>query len=241
MVGVTGNFSELHYPTQNAVPGLFGSNTTGGGAFYTHRLSKKHYLGATYQFQRYLASSATLTAPTTETHSVLLFYTLYFKPTLALSLSGGPQYADTYGAGVPPYQAWVPSGGGSLSWQGRHTSLLASYSRRITDGGGLEGAVKSNAADASIRRQFLRSVSGTIGAQYATNRALELLPAYNENGHILAGNVAINKTLGQHVNATATYLRLHQDYSDLSLVSYFPNRDRVSLSIGYQFERPLGR
>lgn len=241
MVGLTGNVSELRYPKQDEISGIFNSNTVGGGAFYTHRLSGKHYVGATYQYQRYLASSSSLTVPTTETQSLLLFYTVYFKPTLSLSLSGGPQHADTYGAGVAPYQNWVPSAGGSLNWQGRHTSMMASYSRRITDGGGLEGAVRSNAADASIRRQLLRSLNGTIGAEYATNQVLDALPAYNANGHTITGNAALNKTWGEHVTATATYLRLHQDYSDPSLVSYFPNKDRVSLSIGYQFARPLGR
>jgi hypothetical protein len=84
-------------------------------------------------------------------------------------------------------------------------------------------------------------LNGTIGAEYATNQVLDALPAYNANGHTITGNAALNKTWGEHVTATATYLRLHQDYSDPSLVSYFPNKDRVSLSIGYQFARPLGR
>ncbi len=37
MIGATGNFSELSYPDQAQVPGLFGSSAAGGSLFYTHR------------------------------------------------------------------------------------------------------------------------------------------------------------------------------------------------------------
>jgi hypothetical protein len=35
-------------------------------------------------------------------------------------------------------------------------------------------------------------------------------------------------------------MRLHQSY-DIAALSTVPNRDRVWLSIAYQFQRPLGR
>lgn len=51
MVGAKGTLSGLWYPNRNEVPGLFGSTAEAGEAFYTHRLSGRHYIGATYQFQ----------------------------------------------------------------------------------------------------------------------------------------------------------------------------------------------
>ena len=57
MVGASGTFTNLHYPNPAQVPGLSDSSSRGGSAFYTHRLAKMHYIGATYQYQRFLAYS----------------------------------------------------------------------------------------------------------------------------------------------------------------------------------------
>ncbi len=248
MVGATGNFSELRYPNQSQVPGLFGSTTTGGSAFYTHRLSGKHYLGVTYQYQKYLTHSdgnTIQTIPATLTQSVMLFYTLYLQRTLSFSLFGGPQYSDTYGETffgilLPPLHSWSPGGGGSVNWQGQHTTLTASYSRRISDGGGLQGAVSFNGADASIRHQFTAAWSGTIGADYSVNKVLDAAALQNNGGHSISGTCSLQRAFGEHFNLTAGYLRLHQSY-DVASLAVVPNQDRVWLSIGYQFQRPLGR
>jgi hypothetical protein len=241
MVGITGNFSELDYPNHSEAPGLFNSNTTGGGGFYTHRLSGKHYIGATYQFQKYLARAPNVGDQTTQTHSIVGFYTFYFKPTLSLSFFGGPQHSETHGLNALPLDSWSPSGGGSLSWQGQRTSTSISYSRRIADGGGLEGAVTSNTADASLRRQLARNLNATFGADYATNKLLDVVPLYNTSGHSISGSASLQRALGEHFNMTLGYLRLHQTYSDIAALANAPNRDRIWVSIAYQFQKPLGR
>jgi hypothetical protein len=249
MVGATGNFSELRYPNQAEVPGLFGSSATGGSAFYTHRLSGKHYIGVTYQYQKYLTHAegdALQTLPATQTQSLMLFYTLYLQRTVSFSIFGGPQYSDTYGEVIlgqvlPPLHSWSPGGGGSLNWQGQHTSLVASYSRRISDGGGLQGAVSYNGTNASIRHQFTAALSGTLGADYSVNKVLDATAFdSSQSGHSISGNCTVQRTFGEHFNLTAGYMRLHQSY-DIAALSGAPNRDRVWLSIAYQFQRPLGR
>jgi hypothetical protein len=241
MVGVTGNFSQLHYPNHSQVPGLFDSNTSGGGAFYTHRLSGKHYIGATYQFQKYISRAPNMGDQATQTHSFVGFYTFYFKPTFSFSLFGGPQHSQTHGFGVLPLDMWSPSGGGSLSWQGQHTSISVNYSRRISDGGGLQGAVTSNSADTSLRRQLTRNLNATFGLSYATNKVLDALPASNTNGHSLSGSAALQRAFGEHFSMMLGYSRLHQTYNNIAAISNAPNRDRVSFSVSYQFQRPLGR
>ena len=86
--------------TQAQVPGLSDSSSRGGSAFYNHRLSKMHYIGATYQYQMFLAYP-TVGQSETQTQSMFLFYTVYFKPTLSVSFFGGPQYSNTQQFGVP--------------------------------------------------------------------------------------------------------------------------------------------
>lgn len=243
MVGVTGNFSELRYPNQSEVTGLYGSSATGGSAYYTHRLSGKHYIGATYQYQKYLThggASLILAGPATETQSLMLFYTLYLQRTVSFSLFGGPQYSNTYGGLFGPLHSWSPGGGGSLNWQGQHTSLITSYSQRISDGGGLQGAVSYYGADASIRHQFSPALSGTLGGDYSVNKVLDAAALSNNGGHSISGTCTVQRNFGEHFNVTAGYMRLHQSY-DVAALAVAPNRDRVWLSIGYQFQRPLGR
>src|SRR5579862_5923237 len=124
MVGASGTFANLHYPNQAQVPGLFDSSSQGGSVFFTHRISKMHYVGATYQYQR-LVSYPTLGQNETQTHALLFFYTLYASSRLSLSFFGGPQYANvglqyvTQSVVAPGFQNWNPQVGGSMGWQGR--------------------------------------------------------------------------------------------------------------------------
>jgi hypothetical protein len=162
------------------------------------------------------------------------------KPTLSISLSGGPQYSDTSQFGVPPSKAWSPAAGASLGWQGRLTSFAASYSRRINDSGGLVGAVHSNTADASVRRQFTRTVSGSVRANYANNRVLDALPQFSTNGHTLSGSASLQRQIGERLNLQLEYTRLHQSYSGIAVFSS-PDTNREAVTISYLFSRPLGR
>ena len=93
MIGASGTFSNLHYPNQSEVPGLFDSESQGGSAFYALRISKVNYLGVAYQYQR-LLSFPTQGTNETQTHALLLFYTLRPSTRFSISIFGGPQYAE---------------------------------------------------------------------------------------------------------------------------------------------------
>jgi hypothetical protein len=240
MVGASGTFTNLHYPNEAQVPGLYDSSSRGGSAFYNHRLSKMHYIGATYQYQMFLAYP-TVGQSETQTSSIYLFYTVYLKPTLSISAFGGPQYSNTQQFGVPTMTGWSPAGGASMSWQGRLTSFAASYSRSVNSGGGLAGAVEASTASGSFRRQLTRMLSISVGASYASNDVLDALPAFNNGGQTISGNASVQRKIGEHFNLQAQYTRLHQTYSDIAAISSTPNRNRVAVLVSYQFSRPLGR
>lgn len=240
MVGASGTFTNLHYSNPAQVPGLSDSSSKGGSAFYSHRLSKMHYLGATYQYQTFLASP-TMGQSETQTHSIFGFYTIYLKPTFSVSLFGGPQYSNTQQFGLPISSAWSPGGGASMSWQGKLTSFAASYSKAINEGGGLVGAVQSNSAAISARRQLARTLSMSIGGGYANNSVLDALPSLNTSGHTISGNASVQRQVHEHLNLQLQYMRLHQSYSDIAAISSIPDTNLVRASISYQFARPLGR
>jgi len=240
MIGASGNFTNLHYPNATQVPGLFDSSSRGGSAFYNHRLSKMNYIGATYQYQTFF-SYLTGGQSETQTQSILLFYTLYFKPTLSLSLFGGPQYSNTQQLGLPSSQSWSPSGGASFGWQGKVTSVAASYSQAISGGGGLVGAVHYYGVNGSVRQRFTRTLSGGISGNYSNNQVLDALPGYDNNGHTVSGSASLQYQIGQNLNAGVQYTRMHQSYNDVPAISVVPDHNRIAVSISYQFSKSLGR
>ena len=247
MVGASGTFTNLHYPDQAEVPGLFDSSSQGGSAFYSLRISKLHYVGVTYQYQR-LLSYPTQGQNETQTHRSLLFYTLYATSRLSFSVFGGPQHSDTVQPAAPPLQlqplearAWTPAAGGSMSWQGRVTNFALSYSHIIAGGGGLSGAVKMDSANTSIRQQITRSLSGSLAGMYTQNDILGSALTGGSNGHTVSGTASLQQALTQQVMLQFGYTRLHEDYSGVAVLAATPNTNREFVSISYQFSRPLGR
>jgi len=247
MVGASGTFSNLHYSNSAEVPGLFDSSSQGGSVFYSHRVSKMHYIGVTYQYQR-LISYPTTGQSETQTHALLFFYTLYATSRFSISFFGGPQHSDTVEPPLPPLRlqlpaarAWTPAAGASISWQGRLTSLAASYSHMISGGGGLIGAVHMDSATASIRQQMTRNLSGSIAGSYTQNNLLASALGDGLNGHTISGTASLQRQLLQHINLELGYTRLHQNYSGVAVLAATPNTNREFVSISYQFSRPLGR
>jgi len=247
MVGASGTFTNLHYPDQAEVPGLFDSSSQAGSVFYSLRISKMHYIGVTYEYQR-LLSYPTEGQNETQTHAILFFYTLYATSRFSVSFFGGPQYSDTVQpplpslpVQVPAARAWTPAAGASLSWQARLTNIAVSYSHIISGGGGLIGAVHMDSASASVRQQMTRSLSGSLAGGYVQNDVLASVLAGNINGHTVSGTASLQQEFGQHINLQLGYTRLHQDYSSVAVLAATPNTNREFVSISYQFSRPLGR
>jgi hypothetical protein len=241
MIGVSGTFSNLHFPNQSQVPGLFDSASRAGSAYYAGRLAARHYVGVSYQYQELLSYPGSLTNET-QTHTVLGFYTFYPNPRFSLSLFGGPQY---YNSGpqvlsvgsplLPAVTTWNGAGGGSVNWQLQYTSVAASYLHTISGGSGLIGAVKLDSTTASVGQQLTRNLSASIVGSYANNGVLS---AASLGGHTFSGSAALQRTVGQHIKLQAGYTRLHQTYK---FFSADPDTNREWISVSYQFARPLGR
>lgn len=238
MVGAKGTMSGLWYPDRLKLPGLFDSTAQAGSVFYAHRLSGRHYVGATYEFQRLLTQPG---VGETQTQSALLFYTLYLSPRMAVSFFGGPEHSDTHPGTSPPLLKWSPAAGGSVAWHGERTSIAASYAHRISDGGGLSGAVIFNRADASLRWQLARSLTAGLGGSYSTDSVLGAQPLVGFGGHAWSGTASLQHSLGQRLVVKMGYTHLHQSYSSVTAISQAPDRSNVWVSLSYQFDRQLGR
>jgi hypothetical protein len=247
MIGAGGTFSNLHYPNQSQVPGLYDSQSQGGSAFYALRISKVNYFGAAYQYQR-LQSFPTLGMNETQTHALLLFYTLRPSTRFSISIFGGPQYADlgpqfstTASTPTPGSTSWNPEAGGSLSWQGRLSNLAVSYAHTISSGGGLIGAVQQDGGTASIAQQLSKTLNAAVLGSYAQNDVLNATPLTSSNGHTVSGTASLRQQFGQHLGVQLGYTRLHQDYGTVAVLATTPNTNREFVSLSYQFSRALGR
>lgn len=241
MVGASGTFSNLHYPDLAQVPGLYDSSSQAGLAFYSVRLARTQYLGITYEYQR-LMSYPTAGLSETQTHAILFFYSLNPTSRFSISLFGGPQYSDTIQPlPLPAVRSWTPGAGASASWQGRLTSLAVSYSHVIAGGGGLAGAVQMDSANASVRQQITRTLTGSVSGGYAQNDVLGSPALGLSSGHSISGTASLQQEFGRHLNLQLGYTRLHQSYGNVGVLSLTPDTNREFVSLSYQFSKALGR
>lgn len=240
MVGATGTAGTLHYLNPNQVIGLYDSSGRGGSAFYSHRVSKRHYIGVSYQYQETLAFPRNAQSEV-ESHTIFVFYTLYLKPGLSISFSGGPQHYDISQPPLPVHGSWSPTSTASIAWQGLHTAVAVSYTHVVTGGGGLVGAFQTESATSIARWRFSRTWNAGVAASYANNKSIS--PASfltTEGGHSIFATVSAQHELGEHLQMEFGYTRLHENYGFVPSISTAPNTDRLFVSFAYHFARPLG-
>jgi hypothetical protein len=248
MIGASGNFMESNYPNQSQVAELYNSNSLGGSLFYNQRLSETQYIGVAYQYSRSNSSPVSVQVnpvnlqPEVQTHTIFAFYTIYFNPTLSLSLSGGPLYSNATQYPSPSSSSLTPSIMASIGWQKSHTNFVASYSRTVTGSLGLPGAFDSNSANGAARWEIMHTWTIGLAANYSNNKNITpSLPSSNPGGQTFSGTVSMQHSISEHLGVELGYARLHQNYSDIPIISTAPDSNREYISISYRFMQPLGR
>jgi hypothetical protein len=242
MVGASGLSEVLHYPDPALVLGLFDATSLAGTGFFSRRISMTQYFGAAFQYSDTWAYPFGGTSET-EIQTVTGFYTLYWKSKLSLSLAGGPQHYHTNRViGRSAATAWGPSVTASAGWQGTRTNFAANYSQTVTGGGGLLGAYHSKNAGAEMRWRISGVWTTSAYAAYSINRSIsQILSLVSQNGHSISGSAALERSMGEHLSLRFEYERLHQSYDNIPAIASNPDSDRGSVSIRWQFSRPLSR
>jgi hypothetical protein len=98
-----------------------------------------------------------------------------------------------------------------------------------------------DSASLSARQQITRTLNASLTGGYAQNNVIGDLALGGSSGHTISGSAFLQQTIGQHLNVQLGYTRLHQSYSNVQAISAGPDTNRESISIAYQFSRPLGR
>ena len=256
IVGISASFSQNRFrnlPDPTALgKSLIDSQSEGVRAFYSHRFSRRHSAGAMYRFQALSFKQGEAGA---STHTIFYIHSIALTPTQSLSLFVGPEFSRiqdqilvTFDLFLVVVQLKVKtsaaihsvSGGGTYEWQGKRTALRATWVRRLNDGAGLFGASRFQAGSAELRRQLARRWVADLGVGYGSTSALGLVSS-SAAYRTLSATGSVSYALAEHLGFNFRYAHLHQIGRGNLLPNRLGDHDQFSVSLTYEFTRPLGR
>jgi hypothetical protein len=89
------------------------------------------------------------------------------------------------------------------------------------------------------------AVSGSGG--YAINKNVSNLLVNGQpingqlGGHSITGDATLTHTMGEQLSVAFHYDRIHESYSGITAIELNPDANRETVSITWQFQRPLGK
>jgi hypothetical protein len=247
--GLNGSFDLQQFrstPSSGASRALINSQSTFGQAYISHQFSPRNQLGFQYvaQILKFQGANARTTI-----HSFLIFDDVKLTSNSRLSLYGGPEYSlvsnqVTLALGfvtviIPVKEnTWTWSGGGIYSWTGRRAAVVLNYSRRITSGGGVTGAVELNGGSADFRWKLSRSWSTDLNLAAADNQLLVVKTAQNEL-RTYSASLGLSRQIFKNMSMNFFFERLDQVGSIAGITT--GNHDVAGVSLAYNFSKPIGR
>ncbi len=244
LVGASGSFYDLHFTNVPAGTQLADSQTVSASAFWLHRLIGQDWGGVSYRFERITFNPM----GETRVHSFLAMNTLSLSKRFTLTGFVGPQYSDNNGlvpGGTQSIQSngWSISGGAEGSWKNQHTSISAGYSRVISDGGGVLGSVRLQTVRANFRRQLTPGWAAALSASHGTNQSLTVPFATSASSiNLTSAGVSLERNVGKSIGFRLGYT--HDFQEQFGLPAPTPtlnaNRNRVFVTLSYQWAKPLG-
>jgi len=239
MISASGSFSSFQYTGAGPITGFYNSQGGGGTGAYSRRLTRRQYVGASY---RYSTTTSSPFPSTTTSQFESAFYSIGIGAGFSLSITGGPEYTTTTSPKVVTTHSWSPSGNLGLGWQRKRAVFAMSYARAVTTGGGLLGSFTMDNASATAGWQFTQRLVGSLNGDYVNTKTATLLAASgNPTGHTVFGGATMQYRLAEHLNLVGQYSRVHNTYGAIMALAEDPNIDRISVSINYDFRRPIGR
>ena len=250
-IGMSGTFNKLSFQEASNSPiQLYDNESWSGAAFYSHHLSDRHSVGATYTFQDLLTFGQM--RERSQTQSLVLFYKLDPKPGLTFSIFAGPDHSITnsqFQLVLGPFtipvnnteSMWLVDEGANFSWQGQGTSARISLIHHVTDGGGLTGAVQIYSGTLGLRRQMSRTVIVDLALNYGDNNPLSHVFGGAFSGY--SGSIGVERLIGDHVSVSTRYGRAYQRYGEYGAgtANSSANHNQAWVTVNYHFSRPLGR
>jgi hypothetical protein len=245
LIGASGSFYDSHFSNVAAGAQLANTQTASGSAFWLHQLFHGDWGGASYRFDRITFNPG---GGESQIHSFFAVNTLNISTRFTLTGFIGPQYSDNQGLApvtAQPTQSseWSVAGGAEGGWKNQHTSLSAGYSRIISDGGGVLGAVRLQTVHGSFRRQLTPGWAAALTASYGTNHSLTVPFATSASSiNLTSAGVSLERNVGKSIGFRMGYSHDFQEQFGLPAPTATQNadRNRVFVTLSYQWAKPLG-
>ena len=249
IVGASGSFNDLHYgDIATGAGALSNTQTASGSGFWLHELFRGDWAGISYRYQRITYDPS----GETQVHSFSVTDTVTFAKAFHVSGFIGPQYSENNGVAatgvnagsVSSFSNWGVSGGLEGGWQSTRTSVTAGYSKQVSDGSGVLGAVRLQSGHAAFRRELATGWAANFMASYGTNQALTLASTTTAT-EIKSTTVgaSLERNIGRSLGFQVGYFHDFQDQSGSPdpTQNYNADRNRFLVTLSYQWTRPLGR
>lgn len=247
--GISGNFDLEHFRENSGSPNssvLINSRIASGQAYISHQFSARNQLGLEYAVQ---VMKFPIGDARTTTHSFLIFDDFKLTPNSKLSVYAGPEYSLTsnqveLGSGflvlIIPVKAneWTWSGGGIYSWTRPRFAMVLNYSRRISNGGGLTGAVELDGGSADFSWELTSRWSLRLDLAGANNQLLGVTAG--QSGLLTySASVGLRREILRNTYMNLFFQRLNQTGGILGFST--GNHDMAGVSFECRFAKPLGR
>jgi hypothetical protein len=247
--GMSGSFDLERYRNTSASGGnanLINSQVTTGQAYLSHQFSPRNQLG--FQYGAQILKFQQVNARTT-THTFSIFDEVRLGPNSSLTVYAGPEYSLTsnqvelslgFVLVTIPVKAntWTWSGGGIYNLRGRRGAMVLNYSRRVSNGGGLTGAVELDGGSADFSWKLTQNWSWRLDLAAADNQLLAVKSGQNELRTYSAG-VGLSRRIYRNMSMNLFFERVNQVGSIAGIST--GNHDVAGVSFEYNFVKPVGR
>ncbi len=199
-IAFTGSYGILHYFST----GYIDDRQSNGGISYNYALSSKNTLALSYGFNHINYTGAGTGA--TQTQSIQVGFGRKITGRLGFQLSGGPQYVQLLGTGMPGGQYWTWTVSTSLNYAlTRATTFNLSYYHYATNGSGVFLGSEDDTINAGVNHRFTRTLSMSVNAGYAyTNNLVLSGTTANHYGNFYIGT-NLSRQIGREISLSGSY------------------------------------
>jgi len=252
-LGFGGTFNKSNYQTISGKTSTsdvsLDSQAWSSHGFYSHQWTPRYSGGVQYTLQEF-SSLSPIGSFSSLSHQVIGFLAIAFTPHIEFSAFAGPQYTYTNGHSLDliipiDSKSNRPSlaAGASLTWQGEHSGITASFVQQVGDSGfNGAGSVLVRAAQFQMQRRLTNRLTLNTFGNYVSNQSLNPEDAVSLANWASAG-IGLSRVLTRRLTLAASAVRHQFLGNPTSFVQYLPqhSHDLVSVSLSYSFEAPIGR
>jgi hypothetical protein len=246
-----GGFENFIRYQQSTILTLQNSYMWAGSSFYQHVFSARFAGGGGYDFNALDFGHGESRAGV-QTFEGFASYKI--SPSMSVSGWIGPELTNTKDIvplfcipGLGCYYQVVHNSifnlaeGGTFTWQATRDAFRARFSHRVTNGGGLLGAVRLYSFTADYRHIMNARWSLLANVLYGNNLSLSFF-GLNEYLNSITGQIGVSRSINPSWTANAYFAVIHQTQNNIpgyTTPTWLDNR--IAISLQYNWGHSLGR